>query len=382
MPRRRKLPPVRISAWWTEPAKNPNSLLHPAAPRIFVRCILSVPNSAPSLAAPSAVKEKLPAKAAPNQSKKETKPQGKQAAQKRGKPSKKKAVQKTRRGKRNYTLYYLTFGLFSAIVLLILSYTVLFPVTDITVKTTDPEIVISPEAAQTYIESSGLSKGNNLLRVNAKTTEQNILASDPTIDAVTLHKKLPGKLVVEVNVARPWCAFYNAADKLYYSVSENGRVIAAGKKKELPLTEKTVFVTGFTLEDCEVGSYYDERAVLQKRVDAADAALAKAKEADKPQAEKDKMAAESELRRYELYLTMRDKLVEYGLTEVTAMDMRRSSNISFTWQKRVRVELGGYTDMEYKLKLANTILTQELDAKAKGTLNLSVPKLPGFREDL
>lgn len=337
----------------------------------------------------TAAKPKQKAKAAPKH-----KPQQKAAASKPKKPVKKqpdiKPVEqrkpvkpnKPKKRRKNYTLYYAAFGLLATVMLLVLSLTVLFPITDIKVVSSDKEIALSEEQIANCITVSGIQKGGNLLRADTGAAQTNILASETGFDAVRVSRKLPSTVQITVNIAKPEYAFYSAEEKLYYVVSENGRVIQSGRKKELD--SDMLYVVGFTVEDCELGRFYDELAVLQNRLTAAEAEVKKYKESSEEgiAAEKARLAAESEIRRYKLFEQLVDKLEECEFSDVTSVDMRRSSDISFTYQKRIKVELGGYTDIDYKLVLAKKIISEELDPDAKGTLNLTVPSLPGFQEDL
>ena len=70
---------------------------------------------------------------------------------------------------------------------------------------------------------------------------------------------------------------------------------------------------------------------------------------------------------------------EYEIGDITAVDMKLSSDISFVYDDRIEVSLGGYTDIDYKLALAKKILFEQLTEEDEGVLNLSVPELPGFK---
>ena len=91
------------------------------------------------------------------------------------------------------------------------------------------------------------------------------------------------------------------------------------------------------------------------------------------------MDADREVRRYELFVELLDKLGEYEIGDITAVDMKLSSDISFVYDDRIEVSLGGYTDIDYKLALAKKILFEQLTEEDEGVLNLSVPELPGFK---
>lgn len=286
---------------------------------------------------------------------------------------------KKKRYKKNYTLHYLIFGVFAAILLMVLSYTVLFRVDKITVVSSDKAFKLSKEQIAQYTELTGVHMGDNLLRMDTQAAEQAILASGTEIDAVKVSRKFPTEVVVSLTPSHIQYVLYS--DKTYYCISENNRVVEAGTSKKL--AKNRLLLSGFTVENCEVGSYYNEIEVLTNRLAAAEEAFANAKPGsdDAAKLEQEKMQAERELRRYELFLQLVDKLKEYKIKPVTSVKMHQSSDILFTVDKRITVELGGYTDIDYKLSLAQKIIFEELEPDAKGTLNLTVPGLPGFQEN-
>ncbi len=307
------------------------------------------------------------------QPKPQQRPQPKLQTVEKGKKPKKKI-------KQNYTLYYVAFGLLASIMIAVLSLTVLFPVDSIKVVSANAEISLTEEQMQRYADESKLELGHNLLRANAAAAEKRVLACDPAIDAVKVKKRLPGTLVIEVNPAQIKYVYYNEQDRTYYAISQNGRVVESGKQRSI--AKDRLLVRGFTVENCEIGSFYDEKAVLEDRLQRAERAFEKAGSKDDVDAlEKAMLQAESEIRRYQLFEQLYQKLVSYELGDLTELNMKRSSEISFTYQSRIEVKLGGYTDVDYKLDLATEIITAKLDPDAKGVLNLSVPSLPGFREE-
>ena len=303
------------------------------------------------------------------------KPTAKPAVKPAAKPTVKQTAKKKKR-KNNYILYYLGLGGLSAIVLLVLSLTVLFPIQNITVKPTDENITLNELQAESFAKASGIKPGENLWRIGKKSAERQVLLSSNTIDAVQIKRKLPGTVVIEVNMAQVQYVLYD--NGTYHVISENGRVMEVGSSS---LIKDRMVVYGFTVEDCEPGNYYDEKAVLDKRFEAAEAALSKVKESNKNYAalEDVRMDADREVRRYELFVELLDKLGEYEIGDITAVDMKLSSDISFVYDDRIEVSLGGYTDIDYKLALAKKILFEQLTEEDEGVLNLSVPELPGFK---
>ncbi len=281
--------------------------------------------------------------------------------------------------KQNYTLYYIAFGLLAAIMLCILSLTVLFPVSSIQVVSANEAITLQEEQILLYAQQSGIEMGQNLLRTNQAAAEKRVLDCDTAIDAVKVRKKLPGSIIIEVNPSEIAYVYYNESDHSYYAISQNGRVVESGRQRSI--ADGHLLVCGFTVEECELGVFYDEKTVLQNRLARAEKACKNASSDKADALEEERLAAESEIRRFELFEQLYDKLSEYELANITAVDMKRSSEISFTYDARIVVELGGYTDVDYKLALAKEIITAKLEENAKGTLNLSVPSLPGFRED-
>ncbi len=293
-------------------------------------------------------------------------------------PAPKKRPEKNKkRRKNNYLLYYVGFGVIAMIALTILSLTVLFPVREITVVPTDETITLTEEQQQELITASGVLTGNNLLRLNAGDIRERILNASNLVDDVKLSRKLPSKAVLEVNVAKPKYVLY--AQKTYYTISENNRVMNITDSHAD--VKGLMCVNGFSVEECAVGSFYDEYAVLSNRAEMAKQALESETDSEK-KAELEEAATDAaqELRRYEMFLELTDKLSEAGFTDVTYVSLKLSSDICFTYAGRIRVNLGGYTDIDYKLSLASEIIFTQLEENVKGTLNLTVPSLPGFQK--
>ena len=68
-------------------------------------------------------------------------------------------------------------------------------------------------------------------------------------------------------------------------------------------------------------------------------------------------------------------LLAHKYEGVTAIDLSKISNISITYDNRIKIKLGLPEDLDYKIRTAFTIINQKLDpnnaGKIKGVLNVS-----------
>lgn len=220
----------------------------------------------------------------------------------------------------------------------ILSVTVLFKVKHIVVENLD----------KTTPANTGIYTENAILGALAVPLEENLFAFSvaekqaamelqlPYLETIRVRRRLPGTVVVQVAPAtETWCA-KTEAGFLVLSAGLKVLKVADAAPAELPL------ITGYGVTAATAG-----RPLTPDAADQADQL-------------EDLLAA----------------LKAEGVTDqVTRIDMGRGTDACFVYQGRVKVVLGTFNNLEYKVGVAALLLKNEtgeyLSASDRGTLDVS-----------
>lgn len=231
---------------------------------------------------------------------------------------------KRRRRKRNMSLYYLLILIIVVTVIYVLSRTVLFNI-DEYVVTGNSKYTVSQ-----ILAAGGLEKGDNMYRLDIDKVESNIKKSLIYVEDVTIKRKLPDTLSVEVTEAEAYaCCEYEGTR--YCVISRGGRYLEteqANKRDDL------IVVTGLELTGVALGediksSDEDKINIIFDLFDAADE-------------------------------TCPDK--------ITYIDITDRTNIKIGYDGRIDIDFGSSLDYEYKLKYINAIIEENLDENATGKI--------------
>lgn len=235
----------------------------------------------------------------------------------------KKARRKRKRNKFVVTLLLLIFVIATVIVL---SLTVFFGIAEIT--------VVGDYDAQLILGYSKIEQGDNLFLVSEKDIRANILSVYQDADMVSITKKLPGTVQIEVKKGIPATAFYNNGS--YAIISERGRLLAKGQS-EIP--EGVVKIEGVTMpENALPGEFVDTTkqdgyAVVQKIFDG---------------------------------------FKSYGIQGVTCIRVTDKLDIQAVIGTRLIVKLGTYEELDYKVKFASNIIKNQIGETETGTVDASI----------
>ncbi len=212
-----------------------------------------------------------------------------------------------------------------SVVCLLLSSTVLFSIKEIIIQ--GDEIYES----QVVIEQSGVKVGDNLFLLNAEQLSQKLENNLPEVDEVTVHKKFPGKLVIDIK--RAMKAFDVEVDENFVSISNKGKVLSISDVHN----ENLILLQGLELESYEVGS----KVVF----------------ADKT----------NESRISDII----EQMTKHNLSKMTGIDFRLSSSLVVHYDNRIKINFGFYENMDYKIRTAAEIINNKLGAAEVGELDLS-----------
>ena len=200
---------------------------------------------------------------------------------------------------------------------ILLSSAILFKIKDIVVQ--GDEVY----EKQTLIEESGIKRGDNLFFTNTKSASINLEGKFPNIDTVTITKKFPNKLIIDIRKANK--AFCIESEEQYVFISNKGKVLEISDERD----ENLILLKGISLDSFEVG----------KKVQYV------------------------------------DKSVEKKLSEFAEKMNSNGSLFFVNYDNRIKINFGFYENMDYKIKMASEIINNKLGAAESGTLDLSeVPK--------
>lgn len=220
--------------------------------------------------------------------------------------------------------YCATFCVVSA-VCLFLSSTILFKI---------KEIVVQGDAvceAQVLVEKSGIKKGDNLFLANTAAASEKLEEEIPEIDTVTMTKKFPNKLVMDVKRAEK--AFCVEHENSYVCISNKGKVLEIAEERD----ENLPLLRGVRLDFFEIGKkiIYSEKSVAKKLAEFV------------------------------------EKMNANGLSKITEIDFNNGFSFFVCYDNRVKINFGFYENIDYKIKTAAEIINNKLGAAESGTLDLS-----------
>lgn len=220
-----------------------------------------------------------------------------------------------RRHKKNYVLHYIIMIFLLSVVLVTMSYTVLFNIK--TIKISENSILKNDEV----IKVSGVSVGDNLLRIKTKRIEQKILNHSIYLDTADVKRKFPSTLDINLKFAS---ATYGVNyEGMYYFFSSKGRLIEISKTNTH--TDIATF-WGVDLNKMKKGEYL------------------------KP----------TEKNELETAMLLKKAIDGSGIEKIQAVDLRDVANIKLYHGTKIEIILGNLNDIDYKLKMAKKVIDTQI----------------------
>ncbi len=255
-------------------------------------------------------------------------PQARRAVDKAALEKQSAAVKKRPYRGGNYTLYFVLFGMIAVIVLIILANTVLFKCGSIEV------IGTSRYTAEEITATADIKTGDNLLHINTKKAEDNIIKNFAFVDKAAVKKVFPSTIRIEITEAENWFAIKQ--DNKVHVVSRGRRILGQISAKDM------VVVNGFEAESVEVGSY------LKSKIDA-----------------------KNEIP--DLIFKTAEKVGFKGITEI---DITDRFSIKISLGGRIILNLGPSTQLESKLRVAQALIEQQIGEDEQVVILLTNPEKP------
>ena len=239
-----------------------------------------------------------------------------------------------RRHKSNRILYYILVLFILAVVGTVLSLTVFFKITAISVKG------VSKYPVSVIQQLTGISVGDNLFRADLGAAKEKIMEL-PYVEAVTLKRTYPPEIVVEITQAKPVAALQEENGG-YTLISADGRIL----ERDAQLPDDVLQVVGAELK----GNPGEYPAVPPKK--ATEEELAAAEEA-------------AEIIRMANYTLQ--ALEESGLV-LEKVDFADRYNIQAKYSEDIIIEFGSESELARKMKLVAEVLENQLEENFRGVL--------------
>lgn len=191
----------------------------------------------------------------------------------------------------------------------------------------------TPYTQEKIMQVSGISVGDRLLGVDERKTARLLETNLPYISKVSVLWRLPNTLVLQLQKATPIAAVPRTGG--FAILDQQGKVLEIAAN--LQAFPNVPAVTG-----PDVGAYNPGQTVRT--------------------AAKGKLAAA---------LTLLNDAKAAGIAQVTSADVHDQYQITFGYQNRITVLVGTSADIEEKMRFAAYMLTKQLQASDKGTLDVS-----------
>ena len=180
--------------------------------------------------------------------------------------------------------------------------------------------------------------------MNARKVEKKLTQQFPYVEGVTLKRTLPATLTLEIAQAKPLGAVSTAAG--YVVIGKTGRVLEIGAEA---VPQDVMTVTGMYLYDPQVGRKLGEGYTKEETDEA-----------------------EKEAYGFLLLSRLMDAVEETGFGRVSLVDFSNQLDMMLVYDNRLLIDLGGGTELPYKLRFAKKVIEDELSDTFEGRLDVSL----------
>lgn len=238
---------------------------------------------------------------------------------------------RARRAKRGSYLLLLLFVLAGGVVL---SMTVFFNITSVTVSDH------SPYSAAEFMQIMGVQEGDNLWRLQIHQMEQEFLKQKIDLDAVKITRQFPNTLQVTMTPAEEQWRILEG--ERYYSVSAGGRLL--GLSEASVAGGETVVLSGIPVAEREAGDFL------------------------------------TEMDEYQLLMKVWQATQDEEVSGITGIFLD-GGNLSMGIEWRILAKLGGVSELSYKISMMEYLRKNSIGSTEYGVLDLYLPA-KGFFEQM
>lgn len=187
----------------------------------------------------------------------------------------------------------------------------------------------------TIVRLAKVREGDNIFMASMFGDTSAVKDSLPYIKSASIHFRLPNSIVIDVENAKE--SYSMKADGLYYKVSEENRILEQVSKRP----KKLASLVAPELKSKNIGD----------KVEFKDKSYTKA------------------------FDELSQCIKKHNYKKITEINIKRISDISITYDNRIKIKIGLPEAIEYKLKTAFAIINEKLDInksiKTKGVLDVS-----------
>jgi hypothetical protein len=198
-------------------------------------------------------------------------------------------------------------------------------------------------ADDVLIQSSGIEKGDNLIRLRAKKIAQSLHDQYPYLESVSVRRSLPDSVMIRVTVAEKAAALRDGNGR-YLILSREGRVLETDLAQ---CPDGMIPVDGFSVEGLSAGGFLSEE----------------------------------EQSRFASLLEIEDALSQYGMQSmIRVIDVSDLFDIWMLYDGRLAVKLGSTSELDYKVRFAQATIADDVTSATVGTLDVSERPTARLRE--
>ncbi len=239
-------------------------------------------------------------------------------------PVKSNGVRRRPKRKRNLSLYYIMIFMISALILFILSRTVLFRINEYKVSG------VSRYTIEQILSTGDLSTGKNMFSLNIDKTEEKIKKALIYVENINIRRKLPDTLIVEVEEAIPYaCCEYEGTR--YAVISRNGRYLETEQQSP---REELLTVIGMDLQEVSLGADFKSSDANKKTI----------------------------------LMDLISSIDEICPGKIKYIDITDRTDIVMGYDGRIDIEFGSSLDYKYKLRYITAIIEDRLEPDATGRI--------------
>lgn len=239
-------------------------------------------------------------------------------------PVKNSGVRRRPKRKRNLSLYYIMIFMISALILFILSRTVLFRINEYKVSG------VSRYTIEQILSAGDLSTGKNMFSLNIDKTEEKIKKALIYVENINIRRKLPDTLIVEVEEAIPYaCCEYEGTR--YAVISRNGRYLETEQQSP---REELLTVIGMDLQEVSLGADFKSSDANKKTI----------------------------------LMDLISSIDEICPGKIKYIDITDRTDIVMGYDGRIDIEFGSSLDYKYKLRYITAIIEDSLEPDATGRI--------------
>jgi cell division septal protein FtsQ len=253
---------------------------------------------------------------------------------------------KKKKHRRNYSLVFLMIFMILAIIFVILSLTVLFPIK--TVIITGSSVYKSADIRST----AAIKDGQQIITLKSDVIEDAILENYIYIDETKVKKRYPTTIEIEIIPSHPVASIAitdgDGNNSGYLYLSDSGKIL---EQNELPKKDAPIF-TGVTLSEAVIPG-----AIIN--INAGSDEIEKMTDEEK-----------ADLSAITLILEVSADIPAKVREKTDYIDVRDRGDIKIMYDNRLELGIGGLSDLEYKLGFLMQIIEEKIGPNTSGRLKM------------